>query len=370
MTLEEFVVPESEPAQDGLTALWRSVLPTVAEISRARRRLHLKAVIIVGIVAVSYWALVISAWDVLIRLGSAAALATSLIAALTSIMHDANHGAFSRHRWLNRLVSYVADALGMSSWLWQFKHNVLHHGATNIEGVDTDIRLAPFARLSPGQPWRSWHRYQHVYLWPLYGFMSLKNLVIGDLRSFVTQTMGPQAPRSSPSWSDLARIVAGKLAHFGIFLVVPLLYNPWWAVLVFYLCISWVVGFVLGVTFQLAHCVEGMVFTDESSPHRGTSFVSHQLATTTNVASPLPAFGHVFRWLMGGLDHQIEHHLGARLPHTALAEVGRRFRRSCIDLGVDYHEHAGLWTGLRSHGRWLKRMGQPYGGPMRLVPVP
>ncbi len=340
-------------------ALWRSVLPTVAEISRARRRLHAKAVFIVAIVVVSYWAAVISAWSAAIRIGSAGVLAMGLIAVATGIMHDANHGAFSRHRWLNRLVSYVADILGTSSWLWRFKHNVLHHAATNIEGVDTDLAQAPFARLSPGQPWHSWHRYQHVYLWPLYGFMGLKNLIIGDLGNLAMSRIGPQALRTRPSRNDVLRIVAGKLAHLGLFVVVPVLYNPWWAVLVFYLCISWVVGFVLAVTFQLAHCVEGMLFTDESSPHRGKDFVAHQLATTTNVASPLPVIGHVFRWLVGGLDHQIEHHLGTRLPHTALAAVGGRFRLLCIDLGVDYHEHAGLWTGLRSHGRWLKRMGQP-----------
>jgi len=350
--------PQQQTMPSSVAALWRSTRPTAAELSRARRRLHAKAVFIVAMVGVSYWVAVISDWGLAVRIGSAGVLAVGLIAVATSIMHDANHGAFSRHRWLNRLVSYVADILGTSSWLWRFKHNVLHHSATNIEGIDTDIAQAPFARLSPGQPWRTWHRYQHVYLWPLYGFFGLKNLVFGDLRNLATRKIGPQALRSQPSKNDTLRILAGKLAHLCVFVVVPVLYNPWWAVLVFYLCISWSVGFVLAVTFQLAHCVEGMLFADETTPHRGKDFVAHQLATTTNVASPLPVIGHAFRWLVGGLDHQIEHHVGSRLPHTALAAVGGRFRQGCIDLGVDYHEHAGLWAALCSHGRWLKRMGQ------------
>ncbi len=104
-----------------LTGLWRSTRPTAAELSRARRRLHAKAAFITVIVALSYWSTVISDWNITIRIGSAAALAIGLIAVATSIMHDANHGAFSRHRWLNRLVSYVADILGTSSWLWRFK---------------------------------------------------------------------------------------------------------------------------------------------------------------------------------------------------------------------------------------------------------
>jgi linoleoyl-CoA desaturase len=253
----------------------------------------------------------------------------------------------------------VADGLGTSSWLWRFKHNVLHHGATNIEEVDTDIAQAPFARLSPGQPWRSWHRYQHIYLWPLYGFMALKNLLIGDLRNVITRRIGPQELRRRPSWVTVTGIVVGKLLHLAVFVVVPLLFNPWWAVVAFYLCISWLVGFVLAVTFQLAHCVEGMVFADEAKPHKGQDFIPHALSTTSNIGSTLPAIGYAFRWLVGGLDHQIEHHLGARLPHTALAAVGRRFRQSCTDLGVEYREHVGLWAGVRSHARWLKQMSRP-----------
>ena len=35
-------------------------------------------------------------------------------------------------------------------------------------------------------------------------------------------------------------------------MVIPLLFNPWWAVLAFSLACSWLVGFLLAVTFQLA----------------------------------------------------------------------------------------------------------------------
>ncbi|MDH3731370.1 MAG: fatty acid desaturase [Acidimicrobiia bacterium] len=207
-----------------------------------------------------------------------------------------------RRARMNRLLSYVADGLGTSSWLWKFKHNVLHHGATNIEGVDSDIAQAPFARLAPGQPWRSWHRHQHSYLWPLYGFFALKNPIFGDIRNLAS-------------------------GHLGAFVVVPILFNPWLAVVAFYLSLSWLVGFMLAVTFQLAHCVEGMAFEDESAPHRGQDFV--------------------------------ERHLAPRLPHTVYRTVGRRFRAACEDLGVAYHSLPGIVAALRSHARWLRPMGQP-----------
>ncbi len=342
-----------------LAELWRSALPTVREIRSARRRLHLKAVFIAALVGVSYWGLVIANSPLLIRLGCAGVLVTGLIAVATGIMHDANHGAFSRWPWLNRLVSYTADALGASSWLWKFKHNVLHHGGTNVEGIDSDIDQGPVARLAPGQPWRSWHRYQHIYLWPLYGFMALRNLIIGDLRNLLTSRIGPQTLRRRPSAATVIRIVAGKAAHFGWAVVLPLLFNPWWAVIVFYVCISWLVGFALAVTFQLAHCVGDVEFADETSSHRGYDFIPHQLRTTSNVASTIPVLGHLFRWIVGGLDHQIEHHLAPRLPHTAYARVAARFQRGCRDLGITYHVHPGAWAAVRSHARWLKHMGRP-----------
>ena len=342
-----------------LGTLWRSAFPTDAEVRRARRLLHLKALFILALVVLSYWGLVIANRGLGVRLASAAVLTTGLIAVATSIMHDANHGAFFRNTRMNRLLAYVADGLGTSSWLWRYKHNHLHHGSTNIEGVDSDIALVPFVRLAPGQTWRSWHRYQHLYVWPFYGFYALKNLFVTDVRNLARGQIGDQQLRERAGPGMIARFVLGKLAHLGVFVVVPLLFNPWWAVAAFYLSLAWLVGFVLAVTFQMAHCVEGMAFEDESAPHRGPDFVPHVLRTTSDVASPLPVIGHAFRWIVGGLDHQIEHHLAPRLPHTVYRTVAQRFREGCEGLGVAYHRHAGITAAVRSHARWLRRMGQP-----------
>jgi linoleoyl-CoA desaturase len=342
-----------------LAGLWRSMLPTATEIRSARRRLHLKATCIAVLVATTYWGLVIADLGTLPRLACAALLVVGLVAVATSIMHDANHGAFSRWPWLNRLASYTGDALGLSSWLWRFKHNSLHHGSPNVEGIDSDIAQAPFARLSPGQPWRAWHRLQHIYLWPLYGFMAMKNLLIGDFKNLATRRVGDQPLRSRPGVAVVLRILAGKLVHVGWAVVVPLAFNPWWVVLAFYVCMSWLVGFTLAVTFQLAHCVEGAAFVDTAAPHRGPDFVPHQLRTTANVACAVPVLGSAFRWIVGGLDHQIEHHLAPRLPHTIYPALGARFRRACDGIGTSYRIHSGVWAALCSHARWLKQMSRP-----------
>jgi linoleoyl-CoA desaturase len=67
----------------------------------------------------------------------------------------------------------------------------------------------------------------------------------------------------------------------------------------------------------------------------------------------------MFRWIMGGLDHQIEHHLAPRLPHTIYPLIAGRLQELCTKRGISYRLHPNLRAALRAHGRWLKLMGQP-----------
>jgi linoleoyl-CoA desaturase len=345
------------PSPSAITAIWQSVLPTEAEERRARRRLHAKAAMIIALVVGSYFVLVVSDAVLVLRVLAAAVLAVALVAVGTGIMHDANHGSFSRHRWVNRTFAYSADALGASSWLWRMQHNTLHHGNTNVDGFDPDIAQAPLARLAPSQPWKPWHRMQHIYLWPLYGFLALKNLLISDVVTLVRGRMDAQPLREPVTPSVVVRVVLGKLGHIAWAVVLPLIFNPWWVVLIFYVACSWTVGFILAVIFQLAHCVDIAEFPATDETRRGDHFAAHQLRTTCDIDSPLPVIGPLFRWLAGSLDKQIEHHLAPRLPHTIYPVVARRLRDQCCAQCVMYRSHQGVWAAIRSHGRYLHMMG-------------
>jgi linoleoyl-CoA desaturase len=255
------------------------------------------------------------------------------------------------------LESGTSEVLGASAGLWRVQHNALQHGSTNVPGFDGDIDQQPFARLAPTQPWRRWHRAQHIYMWPLYGFMAIKNLLVSDLVAVLTGRMGGQPLPARTDRKLFGRITAGKLVHLSWAVFVPLLFNPWWGVLVFYLVCSWFVGFLLAITFQLAHCVDAAYFPSGDEARRGDDFVAHQMRTTVNIDCRVPVVGHLFRWLVGGLDHQIEHHLAPKLPHTVYPILARRFRRECERYGLDYRMHTGLWEALSSHARWLRAMG-------------
>ena len=128
-----------------------SVTRLLAEPGRARRaqiRMYAKSGVVVAW-AVASWLLLV--FGVPQNWWQAGLLAVSLGLALAgigfNIPHDANHGAYSPHRRLNRVMRWSLDLLGASSYVWRTKHNVVHHTYTNISGADSDIDSMPFARL-------------------------------------------------------------------------------------------------------------------------------------------------------------------------------------------------------------------------------
>ena len=119
-----------------------------------------------------------------------------------SVQHDANHGAYFRSRSWNHLLGWSTDALlGFSSYAWRVKHNVAHHTYTNVDVLDDDITQVPLARFSRTRPPRSWYRFQHVYIWPMYLLMGLRWQTVGDLSAFVRGRVGESALRFPRGWN-------------------------------------------------------------------------------------------------------------------------------------------------------------------------
>ena len=116
-----------------------------------------------------------------------------------SVGHDANHGAFFPSRRWNRIVGYSFDLIGASSYVWRTKHNVAHHTFTNVDGADTDIDQMPFARLAPSQPYKPYHRFQHIYMWALYGLFTFKFHLGSDVGPVFSGKIGQVATIAKPT---------------------------------------------------------------------------------------------------------------------------------------------------------------------------
>jgi fatty acid desaturase len=101
-------------------------------------------------------------------------LGLSMAAIGFNIEHDGGHQAYSNHAWVNRVMAMTMDLIGASSYVWHWKHVVVHHTYTNLTGHDADIDLGFLGRLTPHQKRFRFHRWQHFYLWPLYGANIIK----------------------------------------------------------------------------------------------------------------------------------------------------------------------------------------------------
>jgi len=67
-----------------------------------------------------------------------------------NVMHDGAHGSFSKYKWVNHLPLFP-EYPGGNSFMWNQKHNVIHHAFTNVDGVDDDIDIQPWMRMSATQ---------------------------------------------------------------------------------------------------------------------------------------------------------------------------------------------------------------------------
>jgi linoleoyl-CoA desaturase len=315
---------------------------------------YLKAATILVTSGLSYTLLVFAASTWWQALPLTVLLALSVAGIGFNIMHDGGHRAVSRHHLVNRLMALSLDIVGGSSYLWHWKHGVLHHNYVNITGHDMDIALGRLARFTPHQPHYPHQRWQHWYIWILYGLLAVKWQFYDDFKVLLTGKIGPhRIPR--PRGVDLLMLILGKLCFAVLAFAIPLTQHSFWAVIPFYLLFAFVLGFVLSVVFQLAHTVGEASYPDipEGTHSVDNSWAAHQVETTVNFCHG----NRVVTWLLGGLNYQIEHHLFPEISHCNYPALSQIVKRACAEFGIVYKEHASFRDGLRSHVTWLRRLG-------------
>ncbi|OAI46547.1 linoleoyl-CoA desaturase [Planctomycetaceae bacterium SCGC AG-212-F19] len=329
---------------------------TTGQRQRDCPRMYLKTAIVIGWFVTSYVLLVFwaEAWWQAVPLTLSLGLAMSAIG--FNIQHDGSHHAYSDRSWVNRLAALSLDLIGVSSFVWHWTHNVVHHSYVNITGHDTDIDLGPLARLSPHQKRRVFHRYQQWYIWPLYCLFTIKWHLFDDFFDVLSGRIGSHRVRRL-GLRDRVAFLGGKAISFSLTFGVPLLRHPLGHVLLYYVMVSCVLGFTLSVVFQMAHCVEEAAFPlPQGKPGRiETAWAVHQVQTTVNFSRR----SWLAAWFLGGLNFQIEHHLLPRVCHVNYPELSRLVEETCREFGVRYAVHESFGAGLASHYRWLRRMGNP-----------
>jgi linoleoyl-CoA desaturase len=273
-----------------------------------------------------------------------------------NIQHDGSHQAYSNSPWVNTLMARTLEVIGGSSYLWRWKHVVFHHTYVNITGHDTDIDLGMLARLTPHQKRLAFHRWQHLYLWPLYGVLAIKWQLVDDFRKLIRGRISNQ-PFPRPRGWELVILVAGKAIFFALAFGIPLRFHSVGVVLLYYGVAGLVTGTALSVVFQVAHCVEEAEFPvlRASTGRIDHAWAVHQAETTVDFARR----SRLVTWLVGGLNFQTEHHLFPRISHVNYPAISTLVEETCRDFGIRYTEFTSFRAGMASHFRWLRRMGMP-----------
>lgn len=274
------------------------------------------------------------------------------------IMHDANHGSYSKRTWLNRALSNTVDCLGINSNLWRYQHNVLHHTYTNIHGHDEDIDAPLFLlRFSPYSKRYKIHKFQHLYIWAFYSVLTLYWFSVKDFKKLFEYRKMQLITSKKEVARILVKLIMIKLLYVGYSLLIPIYMAPfsaWWIILG-YISMHLVAGLLLSVVFQLAHVVPNMDFPQPEEDFKiEQNWHIHQLQTTSNF-SPKSRF---LNWYFGGLTNQIEHHLFPNICHVHYFNISKIVARTAKDYKLPYHVNKSFFTAVKGHVKTLKRMAR------------
>jgi fatty acid desaturase len=256
--------------------------------------------------------------------------------------HDVAHRQVFRRRRASERIGRLAGNLGIGmgyGW-WQDKHT-RHHANPNHEELDPDVTpdllvwSQAQARSARGLP-RVIGRAQAFLFFPLLALEGF-NLHVSGIRALRNRAVK-------------RRGVEGTLlfAHFGLYLTALFLVLPP----------------VLALTFLAVHqCLFGLYLGSIFAPnHKGMptlkggerpDFLRRQVLTSRNVRG-----GWFTDIALGGLNHQIEHHLFPSMPSPQLRKAQPIVRRYCAAMGVDYLE-TGLIASYRQALSSLHRAGAP-----------
>ncbi len=315
-------------------------------------RLYSKTIILLLSLSATYYFLVFLSFPAWIRI-----LGCALVGVLSAgigfcIMHDANHGGYSKSKTWNHFLGLSLNLLGGNSKLWKIKHGDIHHTNTNTDGYDEDIEAQPVLRLHPNQEWLPIHRYQHkVWYWAsVYSLLYIAWIWWNDYKKYFTgRIMHKRGIKFSRS--EHVTFWVSKAFYITMFVVIPIVFVGFWPWLIGYAVVMVTCSFLIALVFQLAHVVEEV--EQPTINNTRERFAEHQIATTSDFATR----SSILTWYLGGLNYQVEHHLFPYISHVHYPVIHKIVKSVCEEAGTVLHEHDTFAQAVRSHIAELRFLG-------------
>jgi linoleoyl-CoA desaturase len=273
-----------------------------------------------------------------------------------SVMHDANHGAYSGIDWVNSLIGNTLTLIGGSVDNWKVQHNVLHHTFTNVVNADDDIADKLVLRFSPHTKVKWFHKYQYIYAFFFYGLQTIFWVFVKDFAQFNRYVI-----KGEQKWFTLTKLLISKIAYLFVILVVPVMFFnvPVLHVATGFMLMHFFAGLFLTVIFQLAHTVEGTTHPLPNDKNEITNdWAIHQMNTTVDFTPK----NKILSWYIGGLNFQVEHHLFPRICHIHHPEIAKIVQQTAAEFNVPYLVNDKFSDAFMAHVNALKRFGREESG--------
>lgn len=265
--------------------------------------------------------------------------------------HSMSHlGLFPKTRTNNIGFRIIAPLLLTTGPVWRLTH-VIHHHLYTLSDADLQDHY-PFKRVQPAQPRLWWHRYQHLYMWPLYvlGLPVWQGLDL--VRAFGSLFTGAFLDRPFPLRYRVETLCGQAVTVF-LHIVLPfLLLPPMQAALIMFISNA-TAGLIVVCQIVVNHEVVPTALESAAAP--GSDWGEYQVRTSHNYATDSAVALH----MSGGLNFQIEHHLFPRVYYVHYPALAPIVRATCAEFNLPYYSSATFGDAIASHYSLLRTMGQP-----------
>ena len=230
-----------------------------------------------------------------------------------NVMHGANHGELIKRypNWFSKICEKYNLFLYHLPSEWKRSHNVSHHQYTNTK-LDEDTDINCFGKVNPWKKYKKYFLYQHVSVF------------------FTAYILTPF-----------------KYNHFFL-LLMPLS-------LKFKLCRNMLVELITwGVLHVLINHVTHLNNETEFNECKNCWY-ENQIRSTSNWSCNNILITH----LLGGINHQIEHHLFQSVHHYHYPAIRKIVKQTCKESNIRYNEFPNYLSALYSHYKLLRKYSTP-----------
>lgn len=320
-------------------------------------QLHVKTIVMFAMFFTPYFLILFTSFAPIVKLLLAIIMGVGMAGVGMNIMHDGNHGTYSKKKWVNKLMGGSIYILAGNVYNWQVQHNVLHHTYTNVHGHDEDITVGQIVRFTPEAKWHRFHRFQHIYSFFLYGLLTLNWAITTDFRQsrkYLKQKLAyGKLPSPFKQWTTVA---ISKIVYLLLWIVIPIAFTEltWWMVLLGFFAMHFTAGLILSVVFQLAHVTENtQMLVPDAELKFEHAWITHQLLTTANFS----VNNKFVSWFTGGLNQQVEHHIFPNISHIHYQKIRNIVKQTAKEYNIPYFEYKSTRAAILSHYRYLKELG-------------